>query len=86
MTANEIHNLVRGLNGDGLPGAYSYLKDEKIIVWETRLMDIEVRGIPGRIAMKREDGAVVIARDRSFLVTTVRTPQHSTGIAAKDFF
>ena len=33
MSARQVHDLVRALNGPSYPGAFTYLKKKKLIVW-----------------------------------------------------
>lgn len=60
-TAREIHNLVRGTNP--WPGAYSYIGDERMKVWKTRVMDED------RITGKKPGSVLEITRE-GFLVQT----------------
>ena len=82
MKASEVHNLVRGLNGPGLSGAFTYLNGEKVVIWETRRLDDGVVGPPGRIALRRDRGVVVICRDHGILVSKIRTPDSDTVLDA----
>lgn len=71
LNAVQIHNLVRGLNGPNLPGAFTYLNDQKITVWRTKLIEEAIKGVPGRIALKKPEGVVVIAKDKGILITEI---------------
>jgi len=86
MTALQIHNLVRALNGPHLPGAFSLLDGRKIIIWKTKLLENPVAGPPGRIALKEKDGVIVIAADNGILVTEIKVEKERKIIGAKDFF
>ena len=52
-TANDIKNLVRGLNP--IMGAYTYVNDKKIKFWK-----VELKPITEEIA-KKENGTVILA-------------------------
>ncbi|MCP4373426.1 MAG: methionyl-tRNA formyltransferase [Deltaproteobacteria bacterium] len=84
MTAVQVHNLARALNGPGLDGAFTFLNGEKIALLKTRLLDMLIKGVPGRIALKREGGVVVITKDRGILVITIKIGDQI--IPAKDYF
>lgn len=84
MTARDVHNLVRCLV-DPYPGAFTTYEGQKLIIWETSLLDEEIRGVPGRVCLRRGDGVVVIAADRGVLVETVQ-PEGGNPQAASTFF
>ncbi len=67
----DVHNLVRALNGPGLPPAFATSQDDTIYISETSLHDETVLGIPGRVGLVRDSGVVVMAANRSLLVRTV---------------
>jgi len=71
-TAHQVHNMIRALNGKGLPGAFTCLKGEKIILWESERIDHTVKGVPGRIALKVENGVIVIAADKGVKIKTIK--------------
>jgi methionyl-tRNA formyltransferase len=85
MTDREVHNLVRGLNGPGLPGAFSSLGGERVVIHSTRVLEETICGPPGRIALKLRDGVAVACRNRSVLVRSVKLDS-DVQIEAKDFF
>ncbi len=68
MTDVQVHNLVRALHGPALPGAFTFLGKEKVVVLRSRLLEETVCGSPGRIALKRADGVVVLCANRGLLV------------------
>ncbi|MBF0518541.1 MAG: methionyl-tRNA formyltransferase [Nitrospirae bacterium] len=72
MRASDVHNLVRGLNGEGLPGAFTSLNDEKITIWKTVLLERTIISVPGNIALKHRDGIVVMCKDRCILVLEIK--------------
>ncbi len=68
LTDREVHNLVRGLEGPGLPGAFTHLAGERFEVHRTRILEETICGPPGRIALKLHGGVAVICRNRGVLV------------------
>ena len=44
-----------------------------------------IRGIPGRVALRRNNGVVIIARDKGLLVETVQ-PEDGGILKAQDYF
>lgn len=72
MTEQEVHNLVRGLSGPGLPGAYTFFGHQKVVIWKTERLRDQILGPAGRIALKRQNGVVVICRDRGILVKSIK--------------
>ena len=70
MTARQVHDLVRA-SVPPYPGAFCLHDDLPLYLLKTRRLSEEIRGVPGRIALRREDGIVVIARDRGLLVERV---------------
>lgn len=82
MKAGEVHNLVRGLHGPGLPGAFTHLDGEKIVIWRTQRLEQRIIGPPGRIALKRAGGVVVLAADGGVLVTEILRPGDEKPVAA----
>jgi len=85
-TSFQVHNLVRGLNGPQLPGAFTFLKENKIVIWKTKLLKKRVRGVPCRIALKQGDGVIVMAADGGILVTEIKIDKDPQIISAKDYF
>jgi methionyl-tRNA formyltransferase len=55
-SAKEIHNLVRGLSP--VPGAYSYIEDQKVKILETAVVE-EQNNEPGTILDVSPDGVLV---------------------------
>jgi methionyl-tRNA formyltransferase len=84
MTAGQVHNLVRALHGPNLPGAFTFLEGEKIVILRTKLLAPLIRGVPGRIALKQQDGVVIIAKDRGLLVTEIEIQNQI--LSAQNFF
>lgn len=68
MTACQVFNLVRALY-DPYPNAFTFFQGEKIRIRRVRRIKPSIKGIPGRIPLKMEDGIVVCCMDESILVT-----------------
>jgi methionyl-tRNA formyltransferase len=59
-SAAEIDRLVR-VAGRPYPGAYTYVGDDKVIVWRTSIEDsLAFRGMTGRVLKTAEGGALLI--------------------------
>jgi methionyl-tRNA formyltransferase len=74
MTAQAIHKLIRAMQGPSYPPAFSFYKGEKYSFHKSRMMRENIVGTPGRVALKRREGVVVIARDRGLLISRVSPP------------
>ncbi|MFC1824271.1 methionyl-tRNA formyltransferase [Thermodesulfobacteriota bacterium] len=85
MSAFQVHNLVRALNGPPLSGAFTFLRGEKIVIWETKLLEKYFKGVPGRIVLKEDDGVIVIAADHGILLTKIEIEHEPKIIQAKAF-
>jgi len=70
MTAFQVYNLIRAL-ADPYPNAFTYYHGKKIYLRKAQLMPEAIKGTPGRIALKHEDGLVVIAKDQGLLITEI---------------
>lgn len=70
-TAQEAHNLIRAMQGPGYPPAFSFYKGEKIELCASQVINENIQGMPGRIALKRKEGVIVIAKDRGLLLTQI---------------
>ena len=53
-TAEQIHNLIRGVNP--WPGSYALLGDETLKIWKTRLLHCMSDEIPGKLTGNAKDG------------------------------
>lgn len=78
MTAAQAHNLVRALNGPGLPGAFTFLEGSRLAVHRTRRLPGAYAGPPGRVAHKLPEGSVVMCRDTGLLLREVSLPPDQT--------
>jgi methionyl-tRNA formyltransferase len=70
MSAERVHNLVRALAGP-YPSAFTQLDGEKLRIERTSRLDETVRGVPGRVCLRRDSGVVVVAADRGLLVERI---------------
>jgi len=71
QSANDVHNLVRGLTHP-YPGAFTFFNGKKLYIWSSKLISENIRGTPGRICFIRDEGVVVVAKDRSLLIMDVQ--------------
>lgn len=72
-TTKEIHNLIRAITYP-LPGAFSYLDEEKIIILESQPVDVGkyVGRIPGKIIkIDKNKGVVVLTGDGAILIKKI---------------
>jgi len=77
MTDIQVHNLIRGMHGP-YPAAFTYRDDTKIEIEKSHLLKETITGIPGRVPMTRDDGVIVLAKNRGILVSQIvvnGTPQ-----------
>lgn len=61
QTAEQIHNLIRGLTHP-FPGAYTSLRGERVLIWQSELPLVQpnyVGNVPGRVIGKKE-GAIEV--------------------------
>ncbi|MFN8370471.1 MAG: methionyl-tRNA formyltransferase [Bacteriovoracaceae bacterium] len=71
MTADQVHNLVRALQPP-YPMAFTHFGNEKVYIVKTKKLDFSVKGIPGRVCLKRKSGIIVMCKDRALLIETVQ--------------
>lgn len=71
-SARDIHNLVRGTNP--WPGAYSYIKNERMRVWKTRIIDEEniTGNKPGTVLDVVKEGFLVQTGKGTLLIMEVQ--------------
>lgn len=82
MTDVQVHNLVRGMQGP-FPHAFTVRENEKIEIEQTVLLKEEIKGVSGRVALKRSEGVVVLCKNRGILVKGIRIKGQA--IKARDF-
>ena len=71
LTDLEVHNLVRAMHGP-YPKAYCFLERKKIEILKTSLLEGDYFGGAGRIQLKTDKGAIVIASNRAILIEEVQ--------------
>ena len=71
MTEKQVHDLVRGMRGPSYPAAYCYYRGRQCNILRSKRLREDIRGCPGRIALAREEGVIVIASDRGLLITEI---------------
>ena len=59
MTAQQAHNLVRGLNPD--PGAYMLVDGKRMKVWQTKVSDEKTDLAPGSLVTNKKRFAIAFA-------------------------
>ena len=58
-SANNIHSLIRATTKP-YPGAYTFYKNNKLIIWKTRLeKDLKIIGVIGRILVVRNNQTLI---------------------------
>ena len=85
MTAFNVYNLVRALTKP-YPGAFSFYKSSKIIINKASLLQEEIRGIPGRVALFKGDGVVVIAKDKGIVIEELSINGETRAIKPRAYF
>lgn len=70
-TAQHIHDLVRGT--DPWPGAYTFLKGDRMRVWQTRLISYNAENCPdGEILQVDKQGIIVKCSDGYILLKEIQ--------------
>ena len=83
INALEAHNMIRAMRGP-YPPAFCFYNDKKIYLLGSELLKEKIIGTPGRIALKRPEGVIVIARDRGLLLTKVSSSMEGSEQDAGD--
>lgn len=84
MTSFEVFNLVRALRNP-YPNAFTYYENKKLFVTDVSLYNEEnVSGVPGRVILKRNDGVLVMCKDKSILVKGVKFENSLEILSAKE--
>ncbi len=83
-SANEIHNLVRGL--DPIMGAYTYINGKKLKIWKTytRITSEKYSRTPGEILDITPDGILVQAGEKTILIQEVQA-ENSKRMSVRDY-
>ena len=63
----DIHNLVRALVRPW-PGAFTFVENEKLIVWKSRILPGQGESVPGVVAMVDQSGAYVHTGDSELVI------------------
>lgn len=83
-TANEIHNLVRGL--DPIMGAYTFLNGKKLKIWKTytRVTSEKYSMTPGEILDITPEGILVQTGEKTILIQEVQA-ENSKRMSVRDY-
>lgn len=84
MTAQQIHNLIRALNGP-YPPAFCNYNDAVYKFHKSRMLNETIIGYPGRIALRHKDGTIIIAKDKGLLITEISTQNDGAPCSLKTF-
>jgi len=71
MTDIQVRNLARGMHGP-FPHAFTFRENEKVEIESTALLKENIKGVSGRVVLKRDEGVVVICMNRGIVVTEIR--------------
>ncbi len=80
-SAEELHNLVRGLNP--IMGAYTFINGKKLKIWKSRVVNIDEQGASGSVYSTKPE--LVICTGKGYLELIEVQPENSKKMAAKDF-
>ena len=83
MTAEEIDRKVRGLQP--WPGAYCFIKNERIALLETGLSEIETSEKPGTLLAVGGEGSIQVATREGILKVFKVKPEGKKDMTAADF-
>lgn len=68
--SNNIHNLIRGLSS--IPGAYCYLDDKRLKIYESFITNIKSKKEPGTIEIINKDGIYISTKDNLIRITDLK--------------
>jgi len=71
MSARQIFNIIRAFTYP-YSGAFSFNNGKKIYILKSKEINESFKGFPGRICAIRDNGVVVIARDKGILIERVK--------------
>ena len=84
MTAREIFNLVRALQPP-YPYAFSFFNNKKINILDaTEYKKETVKGLAGKVILKRDNVVLVMCKDKTILLKTVQFEEDKVILKAKD--
>lgn len=61
-SAQYIYNFIRA-QSTPYPGAFSFLKSMKMIIWRAEMIDMEFHGTPGQVGLIKNDDIYIICGD-----------------------
>ena len=83
-SSKEIRNLIRGFNP--MPGAYSYVGEERIKIWTAELVDQnDNEAVPGDILVANEKGGLLIKTGDGVLELTEIQMPNQKRMTAKEY-
>lgn len=85
MGAAYVCNLVRSL-ADPYPNAFTFYRGKKVRIRKARRLSPSIKGVPGRLPLKRPEGIVVCCGDEAILVTEVALEDSGTPDAPNNMF
>lgn len=71
-SAKDIHNLIRGLNP--WPVAYTHYETKTMKIYESKVLNENSKGTPGKIVSVDTEGIKVEAKDNILLITKIQFP------------
>lgn len=85
--STDIYNLVRAL-AKPFPGAFTFHKGKKIIIWESRLPPAKTRisAVTGIVFGKTEKGEVKVTTKDSYIIIGNIQPEGSDAMVPTDYF
>ncbi len=69
-SSQDIHNLIRGLSS--IPGAYCYLDNKRLKIYESRLTNIKSKKEPGTIEKIDKTGIYISTIDNLINITNIK--------------
>ena len=80
-TADELHNLIRGLNP--IMGAYTFVNGKKLKIWKSHVAKDIGQGNPGSIYSVKP--SLIICTGKDYLELIEVQPENSKKMSARDF-
>jgi methionyl-tRNA formyltransferase len=60
--ARRVFDFIRAQSRP-YPGAFTYYRGEKVVIWQAQLVDMEFHATPGQVAMKDASGVFIVCGD-----------------------